>query len=455
VRVGDAASGDGTTLTAVELRVCDAIAEREDELVELLRALVRFDTTTHTMGEGPREEAALQAYLAERLRGVGAAVDVWEPDPALVAGHPMIPDGFTFAGRPQLVARFAGRGGGPTLLFNGHIDVISVEPRVEWEHDPFAATLVDGRVHGRGSCDMKGGVACMVFAAEVLARLGVALAGELLVNTVSEEESTGAGGLAIARTVAADAAIVPEPSGLDVWVACRGSLLPTISVEGRAGHAGLRQRHYDEGGAVNAIEKMAILLQAVQRLREEWALRPAHPYLSPAECVPTVIAGGEWIVSYPGSCRMDCHIEYLPGQADEHGWGSLVEAEFTDWIQRAAAADPWLAAHPPTIDWLVGGVPPAEVAIEEPVVRTALAAARAIRRDARLGGMDNWHDGAMLIVEGGIPAICLGPGDIQLAHTIRESVPVADLVACCQAHAVAAIRFCGLASDDASSRTGS
>ncbi|MDX6468675.1 MAG: acetylornithine deacetylase [Gaiellaceae bacterium] len=430
-------------LSPLEQRVCAAIADREKELVELLRALVGFDTTTHVAGAAPRQEAALHAYLADRLQAAGASVDVSEPDAALVAGHPMIPDGFTFEGRPQLVARFSGTGGGRTLLLNGHVDIVDVLPLDAWDHPPFDAVVADGAVHGRGSCDMKGGVACMVFAAEILAHMGVRLAGDLIVNTVTEEESTGAGGLASARTLKADAAIVTEPTGLDVWVACRGSLLPTITVEGRSGHAGLAPRHPDEGGAVNAIEKMAIVLEAIRRLREEWALRPGHPYLSAGDCVPTVIQGGEWIVSHPASCRLDCHIEYLPDQADEQGWGSKVEQEFTDWIARAAATDPWLAEHPPRIDWMVGGVPPAEVPADDPIVGAALSAARAVGRPSKLGGLDNWHDGATLTVEAGIPAICLGPGDIYRAHTSSESVPIADLVACAQALAVTALRFCG------------
>jgi acetylornithine deacetylase len=356
----------------------------------------------------------------------------------------MLPEGFSFEGRPQLAARFEGAGGGRTLLFNGHIDVVSIEPRERWAFDPFAAVVADGRVHGRGSCDMKGGVACMVLAAEVLAGLHVRLAGDLIVNTVSEEESTGAGGLAMARELRADGAIVPEPGDLDVWIACRGSLLPTITVEGRSGHAGIAPRHPDDGGPVNAIEKMAILLEAVRRLREEWALRPRHPYLSAADIVPTMVSGGEWVVSYPASCRLDCHIEYLPEWADATGFGSRVEREFEDWIARAAATDPWLREHPPRIEWLVGGVPPAEVAADDPIVQVALGATRAIGRPGELGGLDNWHDGATLIVEAGIPAICLGPGDIHLAHTTEESIAIDDLVDCCKALAVSAIRFCGV-----------
>src|SRR6185312_772420 len=429
----------------LEMAVGRAIAARTDKLVDLVGTLIRFDTTTHTPGAAPRDEAALQAYLAERLRAAGAAVEVAEPPAGLVAGHRIIPAGFDFRGCPQLVARLRGTGGGRSLLLNGHVDVVAADAADGWSHDPFAGAVADGRVHGRGACDMKGGVACMVFAAEALSALGVPLRGDLIVNTVTEEESTGAGGLVTARTVAADAAVVPEPTGLEAWIACRGSLLPTITVQGRAGHAGLPGRDPQVGGAVNAIEKMSLVLEAVRRLRTEWASRPRHPYLSPADCVPTMITGGEWIVSYPTRCRLDCHIEYLPDQADANGWGDDVEREFAEWITDAAARDPWLAAHPPRIDWNIGGVPPAEVDPDQPVVNAALGALERIGRPATLGGMDNWHDGATLTVEAGIPAICLGPGDIHLAHTTSESVPISDLVACAQALAITAIRHCGVA----------
>src|SRR3954467_14418445 len=104
------------TLTPAEQSACDEIERRRDDLVELVCALIRFDTTTHQPGEAPREEQALQAHLAERLGGGGASVRFWEPDATPLAGHPMVPDGFSFAGRPQLAARFAGAGSGRTLL---------------------------------------------------------------------------------------------------------------------------------------------------------------------------------------------------------------------------------------------------------------------------------------------------------------------------------------------------
>ena len=202
-------------MNANEQRVCDAIAAGRAELVQLATDLISFDTTARSPDDPPRDEAALQGYLAERLRRAGAAVELFEPTQADVAGR-QIPFDLPFEGRPQLIARFAAGGTGRSLLLNGHIDAVSVEPRARWASDPFAAEVRDGNLYGRGSCDMKGGVAAMVFAAELLAQQGVRLAGELIVNTITDEESSGAGGIACARRgVRADAGIVPEPTGFD------------------------------------------------------------------------------------------------------------------------------------------------------------------------------------------------------------------------------------------------
>jgi acetylornithine deacetylase len=430
---------------ADERRVRERIAEREGELVTLLQRLIAFDTAPRESQISGGEIAQLQCFLADRLARRRAEVRLEEPDPVLVAGHPYVPDGFTFAGRPQLVARFAGAGGGRSLLLCGHIDVVAVEPRDAWSIDPFGGTVRDGAVHGRGACDMKGGVAAMVLAAETLHELGVRLRGDLIVNTVSEEETTGAGGLVSARTIAADAAIVPEPTALAVWVACRGSLLATVTVDGRAGHAGLPPRHHAGGGAVSAIDKAAYLLEAIRRLNEEWALMHRHPLLSPDHCVVTAIQGGEWSVSYPARCRIDCHLEYVPGRADAAGAGTRVEREFEHWIARAAAADPWLREHPPRVEWLMGGVPPAEVDPGEPLVQTLLAVHADLGGEPRIGGLDNWSDAATLATFGGIPAVNYGPGDIGLAHAADERVPIAELIACAQGIALAAMRYCGVA----------
>jgi acetylornithine deacetylase len=430
----------------LERRVTAEIARRRSELVDLLAVLVGFDTRAPDAHLGPREEAALQAYLADRLGAAGMGVELWEPDvTTLPANRYPIPDGYHFHGRPQLLARRAGAGGGRSLLFNGHIDVVSAEPRELWVTDPFRADVRDGRLYGRGACDMKGGVAAMVFAAEVLSRLDVPLRGELTVNTVTDEESTAAGALACAaHGVAADGGIVPEPTSLTAWLGTRGSLMPEIVVEGRAGHAGFPQEHWTAGGPVNAIERMQVVLGALQVLSEEWSDRPdtRHPYLHAGTIVPTSFNSGQWIVSYPARATLRCHVQYLPGQADSQGTGADVMREIEERVQAAARTDPWLATHPPVFTWH-GDVPPSFHGPEAPISATTLDAMAALGLERSIASRTTWFDAATFS-QWGTPTIGFGPGAAASAHAVDEFVPIDELVCAAQVLAVAAMRFCGV-----------
>lgn len=440
-------------LTPAEQGVCDAIESRRDELVELASALIGFDTTARDPGDPPRDETRLQEFLARRLSAIGAKVDLWEPDADTMAGQPLVPPGLDFAGRPQLIATQRGRGAGPAVVFNGHIDVVSAEPLASWTSDPFTPKVRDGKLYGRGACDMKGGIAAMVFAAETLADLGVALSGDLIVATNTDEESSGAGGTAIVeRGLKADAAIVTEPTGFDVWVGCRGSEYCAIRVAGRPGHAEVRQPDWRAGGAVNAIEKATVVLEAIKTLRAEWGRRSGldHPLLSRPDLVPTMARSGEWPVTYPASCDLTVAVMYLPAQADPTGWGADIRSEVERWIHDETVHDAWLAEHPPVFDWWPNGVMPLEIDQAHPVVATTLQATADVGHPGELGGLDSWYDGATLTKLAGIPAIGYGPpgfdqDGVSVAHTVDEFVPVDGLVAAAQGLAVAAMRFCGVA----------
>jgi acetylornithine deacetylase len=439
-------------LSEYERRVCSEVEQRRDEIVALASDLIGFDTTARNVGDPPRDEAALQEQLADRLRITGAETDLWEPDAAQLQGKRLVPPGLDFAGRPQLVARRRGAGGGRSLLFNGHIDVVSAEPTDRWTSDPFAAEVRDGKLYGRGSCDMKGGIAAMVLAAETLHALGVELAGDLIVATNTDEESSGAGGAAIVeRGLRADAGIVTEATGFDVWVACRGSEYARVRVPGRPGHAEVRQPGWRDGGAVNAIEKSTVVIDAIRSLRAEWAARDGldHPFLSRPALLPTMARAGEWPVTYPAACDLTIAVMYVPSQADAHGWGSDVRREVEEWITRESAKDDWLAEHPPSVEWWPNGVMPLEIDESEPIVAVMQAATNDVGRPGSLGGLDSWYDGATLTHVAGIPSIGYGPpgfdaAGLSLAHAVDEYVPVDGLVACAQGLAVAAMRFCGV-----------
>ncbi len=440
-------------LSPEEQRICARIAEREADLVELTSALIGFDTTAREPGDPARDEAALQEHLADRLARAGAEIDLFEPGAAEMAGRPLVPPGLDFTGRPQLIATLRGRGGGRSLVLNGHIDVVSAQPRDRWRSDPFVAEVRDGNLYGRGACDMKGGIAAMVLATEVLAELDVPLAGDLIVATNTDEESSGAGGSALVQHgIAADAGIVTEPTGFDTWIACRGSEYGVITVPGRPGHAEVRQPDWRRGGAVNAIDKAAVVLAAIESLRREWAGRREfdHPHVSPPSLLATMARAGEWAVTYPATCELTIAVMFVAAQADERGAGSRVRREVEEWIARECARhDDWLAEHPPTVRWWPNPVMPMDIPESEPIVATMTAASADVGRPGRLGGLDSWYDGATLTQLAGIPSIGYGPpgfssDGVSVAHMIDEYVPVDGLVACAQGLAVAAMRFCRL-----------
>ncbi|MHB9113335.1 MAG: M20 family metallopeptidase [Thermoleophilia bacterium] len=433
-------------LGPLEQKVVEAIHRGEEELVALASELIAYDTTARNPGDPPREEAALQASLATRLAAGGAAVDLWEPE-STPPDSRFLPPNLDFSGRPQLAATFVGTAGGRSLMLNGHIDAVDVGDVSLWTSPPIRPEIREGRLYGRGAADMKGGIASCVFAAEMLSRLGIRLAGDLIVSTNTDEESSGAGGYALVeRGIRADACLVAEPTGFDAWISCRGTVTPTIIVDGRAGHAEMRQPHWGEGGAVNAIEKMTVVLDAVRRLREEWRDRAdhRHPLLPPGDIVPTIVKGGNWMVTYPERCELVVDISYLPTHVDADGTGRAVEREVAEWIAAAAAADPWLAAHPPRFEWTVDVVP-AEIPADHPAVTMALELGAGLGRPGAISALDSWHDAATFTRYANTPSFSYGPGGMMTAHAVDEYVPVEDLVDLAAAAALLAMRWCGVA----------
>jgi acetylornithine deacetylase len=428
--------------TTEEERVVEAVRSREGELLEVLATLIACDTTSRAAGDPPRDEEKLQRFLEQRLKDIGAATDLWEPEPT-GTGNRHYADNLDFRGRPQLAGTVPGSGGGRSLLLNGHIDAVSVDTPAAWTSDAFKARVEDGLVFGRGANDMKGGLAAMLVAMQALVAENVRLAGDVTLCTVTDEESSGAGGwAAAARGISATGGLCAEPSNLRVYTACRGTVCPTITVHGREGHAEMKQPHWSLGGAVNAVEKMQVVLQAAKRLRDEWAERPdhQHPLLNPGDIVPTVIAGGGWPVTYPATCSLRFDCQYLPAQVDAEQTGRGVEREIIEWMEQAAAADPWLREHPLEWAWSKDMVP-YEVPPDHPIVTTTLGAIEDLGVSSGCVGFDTWMDAATFN-RFGTPMIAFGPSHRDTMHAVDECVPVEDLVTVAASIALLAMRWC-------------
>jgi acetylornithine deacetylase len=427
------------------------IAEQADDLLELLRRLVGFNTVSVDLSPGSdhreNEESELQEFVAERLRGLDAEIDFFEPDAAGLRDHPMMPPWHHWEGRPITVATLRGAGGGRSLIINGHIDVVSAGALGRWTTPPFEADVRDGRIYGRGAVDMKGGIAAAIFALEALAANGVRLAGDVIVQTVPDEETCAMGTVAvIERGYRADAGLVPEPTKLNFWIATRGLLHGSVAVPGRSAHAEMNQPPWRQGGGVNAIEKSLPLLQAFQELSGDWGAREskAHPLLGRPRVQPTIIHGGAFISNVPESCRIDVNATYLPGDADDDGYGSVPRAEILRAVDAAARSDDWLTENPPVWTWATD-YPPSEIDPAEDIISVTRDATAQAGVDARSEGIDTTYDGALLTRLAGVPSPAFGPGDLGRAHAPDEWIGVDELILGARAYARAICAWCELA----------
>jgi acetylornithine deacetylase len=430
-------------LTPVETRVAEVIEDSRPRLIALVRKLVGFDTTTWSLGCVKHQEWELQSYLRRRLAALGADTDMWEPDPT-GQGNSNVPDDLRFDGRPQLVGHVAGSGQGASLLLLGHIDCVPTGPLESWTNPPFDAALLSGRIYGRGTADMKGGIASLVIALETLSQLGLRTRGDLVFCAVTDEESSGAGSMAaISHGVHASAGLCAENTGFAIWTACRGSVIFEMDVEGRAGHAECRQRDWADGGAVNAIEKALPLLAAIASLRDRWRERVDHRHrlLPPGDAIPVGITGGEWEATYPSRCTVTVNVQFLPGHARDQTGIKRVRDEVEAVVMAAAQADPWLAVHPPVMRWRPW-VMPAEIDEEHPLVGHISDCASRIGRQAAISGLDSWHDAANFTRFGNTPTVSFGPGLLECSHVADEWVEVDALVDHSLATALTILQYC-------------
>lgn len=441
----------GSPIDAAVAADADAfVDDRLDDLIGLTRDLVGFDTVSVDLAPGSthrtNQEGELQEYAGGVLAGLGAGVDQWEPDPATLRGHPMMPPWHHWDGRPITVATVRGTGGGRSLIVNGHIDVVSPGDLDRWTSPPFAAEIRDGCIYGRGAVDMKGGVAAAIFALRALREIGARLCGDVIVEVVPDEETCAMGTVAaIERGYRADAGLVPEPTRLNLWIATRGLLHGSFTVPGRSAHAEVNQPPWREGGGVNAIERALPLLASLGRLSDEWTARPAkrHPLLGVPRVQPTMVAGGVFISNVPESCSVQFNATYLPGDADAQGYGSEPREEILAAVGGAAEQDDWLRAHPPVWSWATD-YPPSEIDPGEAIVATAAAAARAVGGAGEPEGIDTTYDGALLTRLAGVPSPALGPGDLGRAHAPDEWIGIDELRAGARAYVRAIAAWCGL-----------
>ena len=389
-------------------------------MVDDLQTLVRIQSITGS-------EEIVADWVAGALLELGLLVEVVRPDLAAMRRDPAWPgEEMPRTSLPVVIGR-VGPSGRRRLILSGHVDVVPPGDLGTWTSDPWAGEIRDGRLYGRGACDMKGGVAAILAAvramraADELSRLD----GELMVVLVPSEEDGGQGTLAAIRAGATgDLAIITEPSRLDVIVAHAGAITFRLTVPGRAAHASQRR----EG--VSALDKLFVLtraLEADETRRNEAETDPLMTVLGlPYPTIVGIVEGGEWastvldrVVAYG---RYGVRLGQTPAEA---------EAELRVAISAACAADEFLGEHPATVEITGGRFGSARVPADHPLpaVLAEVIAAETGRRPA-VRAEPYGADMQMFVNHGGTPCVIFGPGDVKVAHSADEFVPLDEVETC-------------------------
>jgi acetylornithine deacetylase len=374
-----------------------------DDLTDLIGQLVAIDSVNPALVPGGAGETEIARFVASWAKEAGLGADVLESTP----------------GRPSVVVRAAGRGGGRTLLLCGHLDTVNVVGMM----DPHQPRIEGDRLYGRGAYDMKASLAASLIACREAAALD--LAGDVVVAAVADEEHASLGVQEVLTVVEADAAIVTEPTEMALIVAHQGFAWFEVEVTGRAAHGS--RPHL----GVDAIVKMGPILTAVGRLDEELHAR-GHPLLGRPSVHASLIEGGAELSSYPGRCILGVERRTLPGET-----AAELEAELEALLDACRARDDGLVASARTL--LVRG--PFEIDVSsETVGLVSDAVAATLGSAPRVEGASYWADAAF-ISAAGIPTVMFGPSGAG-AHELEEWVSLSDTAAVTQVLVDVARRVC-------------
>jgi acetylornithine deacetylase len=398
-----------------------------------LQDLVRFPSLRG-------REAPLQDWMARQLSQRGYAVDRFSlaDVPAHPKTAPMV-DADPAASIQVVAAHRPAKPTGRSLILQGHIDVVPEGPHEMWTHPPYAAVIRDGWLYGRGAHDMKSGVAAMVFAMDAIRAAGLEPAGDVYLQTVTEEESTGNGALAtLLRGYRADAALIPEPTGHSITRAQTGTIWFRLKVRGVPVHVMVAQ---DGSNAIMSayalIQALYAHTKALNQAGRDNAWYGAVP--DPIKFNPGIIHGGDWASSTPAWCEVDCRIGLLPGTTPEQAMAGVEAA-----VKAAAKGDAFLANNPPEITFHGFQTDPyvLEPGSEaEAVLAAAHAAVHGGEMPARLSTAVN--DTRYYGLYFAIPGLCYGPKG-EMAHGFDERTSLADLKTCTLTIAAFIADWCGV-----------
>lgn len=443
-------------------KIASWIDEHREEIISEFKELIRLPSLTG-------EEKVGQDFIIEKMKDMGMEIDIWEPDikelfdqfPEL-AQYPSswqpeldLPlkfedkctyeqlmeseyrDTLTYTNRPNVVGTLPGSGGGKSLILNGHIDVVTVGDESKWKYPPFSATEEDGMIYGRGTTDMKSGVLAMVKAVEAIVASGVKLKGDVILQSVVNEEHSGNGSLScIARGYKGDAALCAEPTGTTKACALSGGgIYWEIEVEGKEAHTGSRWKDGKAYG-VSAIEKMAVIINAL--IEQESKINIEEKIVSLG--IGT-ITGGTYATATAALCKITGVAYFSPALGVGVDGIQRIKGFFKEAVASAVAKDDWFTNHVPKVVYSHYDDAyqyPREFPFFDILKSSAKEALHQELEEVSFSACDARHLGN----QGGIPTIIYGPGEIFRAHSVDECIDPEDIIKATKVMAMTILNWC-------------
>jgi acetylornithine deacetylase len=431
-----------TASSSIEEKLSAYVESHRGRLIEIVQRLVRIPSENMPpVGY----ENNCQQLLAESLRQLGYSPALYQLQdvPGLLA-HPLYAAGREYRDRPNIGVRKPGRGGGRSLLLSGHIDTV---PRGSqpWTRDPFGGEVDGNRLYGRGSNDMKAGVGINLFVLEALRDLNVELAGDLLFETVVDEEFGGVNGTLAGRLMGfnADAAVISEPSFLRVCPAQRGGRTAHITLRGSGGV--LTEGKFPTG----VVDQLGYFLQRLPDFQtQRRAAAGSHEYYrlhaDPVPVSVTKVTTGPWgtgePITIPETCQIELYWQALPGETQEE-----MESQFFEWLRALTAARPDLFPQPPQVAFPIRWLPGSAILRSEPLVEElSRCASGVLGAEPPIVGIEGPCDMYVFHQAFGIPAVLWGPRGGN-THAADEYVEIDSLVDAARTLLLFTCRWCGVA----------
>ena len=378
-----------------------------ESLLTLLQKLIQIDSVNPSLSSKGTGEAIIARYIGAYLNKLGLAVRFQEIK----------------KNRVNVIGVLKGTGGGPSLMLNGHTDTVSVD---NMETDPFTAEKKGGKIYGRGALDMKAGVAALMMAVQTIIAAGIKLKGDLILTLVADEEYASIGTEAVVDEYTADAAIICEPTDLEIVIAHKGFAWIKIEIFGQAAHGSLPHR------GIDAIAKAGKVLAAIETLGKTYLNQKSHPLLGSPSIHASLIEGGTELSTYPDYCKIELERRNLPGEDRK-----AVTAEIQDLLQNIQQQDDRFKA-----DFDVFFFRPAfEISPDQPIVQTVSRSYEStFNKPPGFEGMWAWLDSAIL-AQAGIPTVIFGPSG-EGAHAAVEYVDVNSVITTAEVLVRSITNFC-------------